>query len=133
MFGNTRPLLRHSCIGSISEKTTASWRASTHHGVQYRRQCAGHLAKTRHGAYLEYTQNIMLQQQGGIKWVIPPSFICSTNPTAMFLRGHRREASPSHPSTSERWPKGTQKISPGHQFPSHGHHTRQTCELGNQR
>ncbi|GFV59290.1 hypothetical protein TNCV_2340311 [Trichonephila clavipes] len=31
---------------------------------RYRRQCAGHLAKPRHGAYLEYTQNIDLQYQG---------------------------------------------------------------------
>ncbi|GFX02884.1 hypothetical protein TNCV_4438661 [Trichonephila clavipes] len=62
--GKTRPLLGHSCIGSISAKKTSSWHASTHHGVQQGRKCAGHLAKTRHGAYLKYTQNIVLQHQG---------------------------------------------------------------------
>ncbi|GFW07984.1 hypothetical protein TNCV_3921161 [Trichonephila clavipes] len=34
------------------------------HGVQQERQCVNHLAKTRQGAYLEYTQIIMLQHQG---------------------------------------------------------------------
>ncbi|GFX91979.1 hypothetical protein TNCV_5004431 [Trichonephila clavipes] len=41
---------------------TSSWRASTHHRVQGR-QCAGHLAKPRHSAYLEYTHDIALQHQ----------------------------------------------------------------------
>ncbi|GFV19483.1 hypothetical protein TNCV_3664151 [Trichonephila clavipes] len=63
VVGNTRPLPGHSCIGSISARKTSFWRASTHHGVQQGRQCASHLAKTRHSAYLEYTQNIMLQHQ----------------------------------------------------------------------
>ncbi|GFT22856.1 hypothetical protein TNCV_1856841 [Trichonephila clavipes] len=63
-MGNTRPLSRHSCIGSISARKPSSWHASTHHGVQQGRQCASHLAKTRHGTYLEYTQNIVLQHQG---------------------------------------------------------------------
>ncbi|GFX70266.1 hypothetical protein TNCV_4617031 [Trichonephila clavipes] len=58
------PLPGHSCFGSISAKTTLSWRASSHHGVQQGRQCAGHLAQTRHGTYQEYTQNIVLQHQG---------------------------------------------------------------------
>ncbi|GFY17260.1 hypothetical protein TNCV_1090341 [Trichonephila clavipes] len=48
----------------VSVKKTSSWRASTHHGVQQGRQCAGQLTIVRHGAYLEYTQNIMLQHQG---------------------------------------------------------------------
>ncbi|GFU03244.1 hypothetical protein TNCV_2721291 [Trichonephila clavipes] len=93
--GNTRPLPWHSSIGSISTKTTSSWRASTHHRVQQGRQCAGHLAKTRYGAYLEYTQNIMLQHQNEIQRVIPPPLICSTNPTTVSLWGHRREIPPA--------------------------------------
>ncbi|GFT52228.1 hypothetical protein TNCV_2530891 [Trichonephila clavipes] len=36
---------KHSCIGSINANSTSSWRASTHHGVQQGRQCAGHLEK----------------------------------------------------------------------------------------
>ncbi|GFX54175.1 transposable element Tcb2 transposase [Trichonephila clavipes] len=64
VVGNTRPFPGQSIFGSISAITASSWRASTHHGVQQGRQCAGHLEKTRHGAYLEYTQNIMLQHQG---------------------------------------------------------------------
>ncbi|GFY29832.1 hypothetical protein TNCV_4071451 [Trichonephila clavipes] len=51
-------------LDPYAQKKTSCWCASTHHGVQQGRQCAGHLAKTRHGAYLEYTQNIMLQHQG---------------------------------------------------------------------
>ncbi|GFU95340.1 dimer_Tnp_hAT domain-containing protein [Trichonephila clavipes] len=58
--------------------------ASTHHGVQQGMQCAGDLARTRHGAYLEYTQNIMLQHQGEDPSCNPPPLTCSTNPTAMF-------------------------------------------------
>ncbi|GFW07126.1 hypothetical protein TNCV_3693211 [Trichonephila clavipes] len=47
-----------------SQLSTASRRASTHHGVQQRNQCAGQLTIVRQGAYLEYTQNIVLQHQG---------------------------------------------------------------------
>ncbi|GFU58196.1 hypothetical protein TNCV_697071 [Trichonephila clavipes] len=43
--GKTRPLPGHSIFGSIGARKTLSWRASTHHGVQQGRQCAGHLAK----------------------------------------------------------------------------------------
>ncbi|GFU71792.1 hypothetical protein TNCV_2345371 [Trichonephila clavipes] len=50
-------------LDPYERNTSSSWRTSTHHGVQQRRQCAGHLAKTRHGAYLEYTKNIVLQHQ----------------------------------------------------------------------
>ncbi|GFW36831.1 hypothetical protein TNCV_4348721 [Trichonephila clavipes] len=63
-LGKTRPLLGQCKLRSISAIQTSSWRASTHLGVQQGRQCVGHLAKTRHGAYLEYTQNIVLQHQG---------------------------------------------------------------------
>ncbi|GFY18031.1 hypothetical protein TNCV_3385221 [Trichonephila clavipes] len=87
----TRPLPGHSIFESIGARKTSSCRASTHHGVQQVRQCAGHLVNTRHGAYLEYTQNIVLQHQGecySIR-VNPTPLICSTNPTAMFLRLHR--------------------------------------------
>ncbi|GFU87690.1 hypothetical protein TNCV_2042741 [Trichonephila clavipes] len=61
---NTRPLPGHSIFGSISAIATSSWCASTHHGVQQGRQCAGYLENSRHGAYLEYTKNIALQHQG---------------------------------------------------------------------
>ncbi|GFW40985.1 hypothetical protein TNCV_4089841 [Trichonephila clavipes] len=47
--------------------------------------------KTRHGAYLKYTQNIMLQHRGEDQRVNPTPLICSTNPTAVSLRGLRRE------------------------------------------
>ncbi|GFX07118.1 hypothetical protein TNCV_4268701 [Trichonephila clavipes] len=47
-LGNTRPLPGHSSIGSINTcNETSSWRASTHHGEQQGRQCAGHLAKNQ--------------------------------------------------------------------------------------
>ncbi|GFY07875.1 hypothetical protein TNCV_4288111 [Trichonephila clavipes] len=62
--GKTRSLPGHSIFGSIGARKTPSWRASTHHGVQQGRQCASHLVNARHGAYLEYTQNIVLQHQG---------------------------------------------------------------------
>ncbi|GFW52225.1 hypothetical protein TNCV_2426721 [Trichonephila clavipes] len=62
-LGKFRPLPGQSSIGFISAKTT-SWRASTHYGVQRRRQCAGQMTIIRHGAYLEYTQNIQPQHQG---------------------------------------------------------------------
>ncbi|GFT57951.1 hypothetical protein TNCV_2768591 [Trichonephila clavipes] len=97
--GNTRSLLGHSSIGSISAKKNSSWRASTHHGVQQGRQCAGHLANTRHGAYLEYTQNIMLQHQGegptGAGLLLPPVY-------------------------SEAWAKGNAEVSLSHQSPPNG-------------
>ncbi|GFX89584.1 hypothetical protein TNCV_72771 [Trichonephila clavipes] len=64
-LGKTRPLPGHINIGSISAKTTSSWRASTHHGVQQGRQLASQLT------------------------------IVSTYPTAVSLRGHRREVPPA--------------------------------------
>ncbi|GFS79339.1 hypothetical protein TNCV_3261091 [Trichonephila clavipes] len=73
----------------MREKTSSFWCAFTHHGVQQGRQCSGHLANTRHGSYLEYTQNIVIQHQGEDPTGKP--LICSTNPTSMSLRGHRRE------------------------------------------
>ncbi|GFT97631.1 hypothetical protein TNCV_2024491 [Trichonephila clavipes] len=84
------------CLGRDEKRfETSSWRASTHHGVQQGRQCAGHLAKTRHGAYLKYTQNIMLQHQGEDPTGKPDTLICSTNPTAVSLRRLRREVPPA--------------------------------------
>ncbi|GFU81750.1 hypothetical protein TNCV_3086621 [Trichonephila clavipes] len=53
--------------------------------------------------------------------VNPPPLICSTNPTTMSLRGHRREALPADgqkrahsclPSTAKRGPKGQLKCIP---------------------
>ncbi|GFX90031.1 hypothetical protein TNCV_887291 [Trichonephila clavipes] len=63
-LGKLRPLPWHSSIGSISAKTTSSWRASTHHGNQQGKEYAGQLTIVRHGAYLEHTQNSVLQHQG---------------------------------------------------------------------
>ncbi|GFT74247.1 hypothetical protein TNCV_5034581 [Trichonephila clavipes] len=63
MLGKTRPL-RAQNFRIHEVRYSSSWSASTHHGVQQGRQCAGHLANTRHGAYLKYTQNIVLQNQG---------------------------------------------------------------------
>ncbi|GFX75328.1 hypothetical protein TNCV_3043501 [Trichonephila clavipes] len=61
----TKPLAFKAAqrIQNAQEKTS-SWRDSTHHGVQQGRHSAGHLVNTRHGAYLEYIQNIVLQPQG---------------------------------------------------------------------
>ncbi|GFV45040.1 hypothetical protein TNCV_907871 [Trichonephila clavipes] len=61
-LGKTRPLPGNSSIGSI--KTRTRLRSGVPPRVQHERQCAGHLANTRHGAYLEYTQNKVIQHQG---------------------------------------------------------------------
>ncbi|GFV59888.1 hypothetical protein TNCV_856091 [Trichonephila clavipes] len=61
---NTRPLPERISILSISVKQNFVLAPSTHHEVQQGRQCAGQLTIVRHGAYLEYTQNIVLQHQG---------------------------------------------------------------------
>ncbi|GFS57786.1 hypothetical protein TNCV_2908961 [Trichonephila clavipes] len=57
---------------------TLSRHASTHHGVQQVQQCTDHLAKTMHGACLEYTQNIILQHLGQDPTGKPTPLICST-------------------------------------------------------
>ncbi|GFS90855.1 DDE_Tnp_1_7 domain-containing protein [Trichonephila clavipes] len=96
--------------------------------VQQGRQCAGHLANTRHGAYLKYTQNIVLQNQGEDPTGKPTSLICSTNPTAVSLRGHRRgyhqpidrSGLTPPPVYSEAWAKGNAEVSPEHHFPPYG-------------
>ncbi|GFT22367.1 hypothetical protein TNCV_3273501 [Trichonephila clavipes] len=66
---------------SADAKKTSFLRASTHHRVQQVRQCAGQLTTVRHGAYLEYTQDIALQHQGDAPTGKP--FICSTSSIAM--------------------------------------------------
>ncbi|GFS72320.1 hypothetical protein TNCV_1827281 [Trichonephila clavipes] len=48
-------------------------------------ECAGHQAKTRHGT--RSTPRIRAR----IQRLSPTPRICSTNPTAMSLRRHRRE------------------------------------------
>ncbi|GFS74410.1 hypothetical protein TNCV_970131 [Trichonephila clavipes] len=65
LLGKTRPLPGHSSIGSINTST------ELHPGVpppNTESNKGGSVPviwqKTRHGAYLEYTQNIMLQHQG---------------------------------------------------------------------
>ncbi|GFS90519.1 hypothetical protein TNCV_4097211 [Trichonephila clavipes] len=64
-LGKTRPLSGHSSIGSINTRT------ELHPSVPpptTESNKGGSVPviwqKTRHGAYLEYTQNIMLQHQG---------------------------------------------------------------------
>ncbi|GFV91608.1 hypothetical protein TNCV_4761731 [Trichonephila clavipes] len=96
VVGKTRPLPGHCKLGSISVIQTSFLRASTHHGVQQGRQWAGHLAtnKARRlpGVHPEY--NATVSGRGSI-WVNPPPLICSTNPIAVSLRGHRREIPPA--------------------------------------
>ncbi|GFW97095.1 hypothetical protein TNCV_2697171 [Trichonephila clavipes] len=63
-LGNTRPLPWHSRLGSICAKK------HLHSGVppptteSNKGGSVPVIWQTRHGAYLEYTQNIMLQHQG---------------------------------------------------------------------
>ncbi|GFX73399.1 hypothetical protein TNCV_3402101 [Trichonephila clavipes] len=53
-----------SDISLLGASSTSSWHISTHHGVQQGRRCAGHLAKTRPGAYLEYTPEYSAKASG---------------------------------------------------------------------
>ncbi|GFU98455.1 hypothetical protein TNCV_3652861 [Trichonephila clavipes] len=78
----------------MRKNTTSFWRASTHHEVQQGRQCASHLAKNQARRLPEYTQKCY-SIRAKIKRVNPPHLICSTNPTAVSLRGHRREVPPT--------------------------------------
>ncbi|GFW55891.1 hypothetical protein TNCV_4390341 [Trichonephila clavipes] len=66
----------------------------------------------------------------------------NTNPTAVSLRGHRRDGTTSQltgagsllpPVYSEAWAKGNAEVSPEHHFPPYGRRTRQTCGSENQR
>ncbi|GFU59802.1 hypothetical protein TNCV_4343571 [Trichonephila clavipes] len=95
-LGNTRPLPWHSRLGSVSVEK------KLHSGVPpptTESNKGGSVPviwqKTRHGAYLEYIQNIMLQHQGEDPTGNPTPLICNTNPTAVSLRGHRREVPPA--------------------------------------
>ncbi|GFW91407.1 hypothetical protein TNCV_3375731 [Trichonephila clavipes] len=74
-------------------KKTSFWRASTHHEVLQGRQCAGHLVKPRHDAYLEYTQNIALQHQGEDPTGKSATLYLQEYPySTMALRGYRKES-----------------------------------------
>ncbi|GFV06954.1 hypothetical protein TNCV_2917141 [Trichonephila clavipes] len=99
--------------------------------------------KTRHGAYLKYTQNIMLQHQGEDPTGKPTPLICSTNPTAVSLRRlqknpywryhqpiDRERAHSCHPSTAKRGPKGIPRDTI---FLLTGRRRWQTCGSENQR
>ncbi|GFS74530.1 hypothetical protein TNCV_458671 [Trichonephila clavipes] len=89
-----------------------SWRTSTHYGVQQGRQRAGHLAKTKHGVYLESIQNIVLQHQGE-----DPTGVGSL---LLLIYSEARD-------------KGNVKVSPGHEFLPYGMRTRHPCVLANPR
>ncbi|GFV78945.1 hypothetical protein TNCV_4347041 [Trichonephila clavipes] len=89
---------RHERIekSPYARRTTLSWRACPHHAVQQGWQCAGHLAKTRHGALTWSTPRIQYYSiRARIQRVNPPALICSTNPTVVSLRGHQREVPPA--------------------------------------
>ncbi|GFV61915.1 hypothetical protein TNCV_4107191 [Trichonephila clavipes] len=93
--GKTRPLPELCKLGSISEIQTSFWRASTHHGVLQGRQCAGHLAYTRHGAYLEYTQNIVLQHQGEDPTGKPATPYLQHQPFSSVFSGTPKKGTPA--------------------------------------
>ncbi|GFU03119.1 hypothetical protein TNCV_2911761 [Trichonephila clavipes] len=92
--GNTRPLPWHSSIGSISTKTTSSWRAlpttESNKGGSVPVIWQNQVRRLP-----EYTQNIMLQHQNEDPTGNPATLICSTNPTTVSLWGHRREIPPA--------------------------------------
>ncbi|GFV94605.1 hypothetical protein TNCV_3826721 [Trichonephila clavipes] len=81
--------------------------------------------KTRHGAYLEYTQNIVLQHQGENPTgkpdtPTPHTSVSSGTPkrgTTSRLTGAGSLLSPVY---SEAWAKGNAEVSPGHHFPPYG-------------
>ncbi|GFX47072.1 hypothetical protein TNCV_316931 [Trichonephila clavipes] len=102
---------------AIASERSSSRMLSTHHGVQQGRQCAGHLANTRHGAYLKYT-NIVLESardptgkptQSAAPAVSPFSGTPGTTADALKQRSVQRNA----------------EVSPEHHF---RRRTRQTCE-----
>ncbi|GFX36942.1 hypothetical protein TNCV_1174441 [Trichonephila clavipes] len=106
---------RNFRIHEERERWSSFWSASTHHGVQQGRQCAGHLAKTRHGAYLEYTQNIVIQHQGedptgkpATPYLqhYPKSNVFSGTPNRGITSRLTRMGSFLPPVYSEAWAKG---------------------------
>ncbi|GFW16890.1 hypothetical protein TNCV_2760181 [Trichonephila clavipes] len=128
--GKTRSLPGHSCIGSISTKSTLSWHASTHHGVQQGRQCADHLAKTRHCTYLEYTQCYSIKAR--IQWVNPTHYPLSAALTLQqCLSGDTKERY-HQPIDRSRLTPATH-LQQSTIFFLTGRSTLQTCGLGNQR
>ncbi|GFT03142.1 hypothetical protein TNCV_3610281 [Trichonephila clavipes] len=71
--------------------------------------------KTRHGAYLKYTQNIMLQHQGEDPTGKPDTLICSTNLSSSVSSETPKRGTTSRltgagsllpPVYSEAWAKG---------------------------
>ncbi|GFV88623.1 hypothetical protein TNCV_1244331 [Trichonephila clavipes] len=111
------------------ERWSSSWSASTHHGVQQGRQCAGHPANTRHGAYLEYTQNIVIQHQGENPTGKPATPYLQHQPYSNVSSGTPKRGITSRltgagsllpPVYSEAWAKGNAEVSIGHQSPPNG-------------
>ncbi|GFW39604.1 hypothetical protein TNCV_3187751 [Trichonephila clavipes] len=156
-----RPLPGHSSIGSISVKHNFVL-ACPHHGVQQGRQCVGHLAKIRHGAYLEYTQNIVLQQHVEDPTGKPATPYLQHQPYSSVSSGTPKRGTTSRltgagsllpPVYSKEWAKENAEVCLSHQsfpygrsvskknskdpqntiFLLTGRRTRQSCGLANQR
>ncbi|GFX33501.1 hypothetical protein TNCV_1006621 [Trichonephila clavipes] len=110
MLGKTRPLPGHEIVGSMKKEIIFILeclhppRSPTREAVC--RSSGKYQARRLLRVHLEYSDTAS-----------------GTNPTAMSLRGHRREVSPADwqahsylPSTAKRRPK----IFPGHHFPPYG-------------
>ncbi|GFU04144.1 hypothetical protein TNCV_862901 [Trichonephila clavipes] len=109
-LGNTRPLPAHSRFGSI-------W------------------AKSRRGAYLEYTQNIMLQHQSEDPTGKPdhqPIDRSGLTPPSTVKRGPKGTQASILLLTGEAWAKGNAKDPQNTIFFLTGRRTRQTFGLANQ-
>ncbi|GFW88972.1 hypothetical protein TNCV_2684061 [Trichonephila clavipes] len=89
------PLPGHSIFGSIGARKNFILACLHPPRSPAREAMCRSSGKTRNGAYLEYTQNIVLHHQGEDPTGKPAALICSTNPTAISLRGHRREVPPA--------------------------------------
>ncbi|GFW50800.1 hypothetical protein TNCV_3590821 [Trichonephila clavipes] len=162
-LGKTRHLLGHSSIGSIRT------RIHLHSGVPPTTKESNKggsvpviWQKTRHDAYLEYTQNIMLQHQGEgptgkpappYLQHYPYSSVSSRTPKRGTISRLNGVGSLLLPVYSEAWAKGNAEVSLGHQllhtgeawakgnakdpqntiFLLTGRRTLQTCGLANQR
>ncbi|GFU50086.1 hypothetical protein TNCV_3210811 [Trichonephila clavipes] len=87
----TKLLPGHSCIGSTSVKNHFVLACLPPPRSPTREAVCRSSGKTRH---LEYIQNIVLQHQGEDPTGNPPPLTWNTKPTAMCIRGHRREVSP---------------------------------------
>ncbi|GFV72380.1 hypothetical protein TNCV_638421 [Trichonephila clavipes] len=107
VMGKTRPFLKYSLFGFIRMENTTSC-------------CVSQQILLRLSVYLQYIQDVSLQQQGKNSTGKSDTRPTGNSPKRLITNQLTRVGLFLLPSTVKHEPQGAQEIFPGHQFPPYG-------------